>query len=418
MKKMPEWMQELDLEETMQDPLHEFEYTRRAARSIRHLVNSDEFEELDRETIYKFLKSRKEAIHFGRYLKRYIYLRAEMNGDMEKIDEKEYQYTIMSSFEENQAPKAFEETSRKWSVTVKRWLEQDTAQRKTVFLLGFGLNMSAEDVTEFLTKVLLEADFNFSDPQETVYWHCYHNHLKFAKAQDLLRQYQEMPPRKIPDFIPEQNVEYLLNNADCNIGTEEGLLNYLSYLKGISWHQQGTREAFLEFEKMWGRLRERLAEDATLSDDDHRVWHAEDISGFYVERALLYGIPRDENDNLVKMSQSTLYKQFGRKRFSRQRAAKVLKEREAERLDLITLEFFLISLDENINNNIDRYETFLNEVNSVLQSCGMYAIYPPNPQEAFILACLMTEDPLEVYNDVLRMSYEEAGNGSADDGNF
>ncbi len=407
MNRLPDWMRELDLEDTVHDPLHEFEYTKRAARSFRHMVNSDEFEDLDRETIYRFLLTRKEAVPFGSYLKRYIFLKAEMPGEVEDIDEKEYQYTIMSSFEENQAPRAFEETTRKWSATVKKWLEQDTAQRRTVFLLGFGLNMPPEDVSDFLTKVLQEADFNFSDPLETVYWHCYKNRLHYAKAQELLKKYEEMKAKALPDYVKEENVEDLLNNRGCNIEEEAGLLHYLSYLKSVAGKRHGSRQAYLEFEKMWEKLRERLAEDATLSDDEEREWKADDISGLYMEKALLYGIPRDENDNMVKMSRSCLYKQFGRKRFSRQRISKILKDHEVDRLDLITLKFFLISMDENMNNNMDRYETFLEEMNPLLEDCGMYSVYPPNPQEAFMLACLMTEEPLEVYNDVLQMSYED-----------
>ncbi len=409
MAKIPDWMRELDLEETVDDTLHEFEYTKRAARSFRHLVNSEDFEDLDRESIYQFLKSRKEAIPFGSYLKRYIYLKTEMEDDFDSIDEKEYQHTIMSSFEENQAPRAFEETTRKWSATVKKWLQQDTAQRKTVFLLGFGLNMSPEDVSDFLTKVLLEADFNFRDPRETIYWHCYENHFPYRKAQDLLQMFSAMKSEPLPEYVKEENVEDMLNNRDCNIESEEGLLHYLAYLKGISGDTNSAKEAIRDFETMWEQLRDRLAEDASISDDSGKVWSPQEISGLYMEKALLYGIPRDENDNMVRMSQSSLYKQFGRKRFSRQRVSKILKDQEVDRLDLITLKFFLTSLDETFNNNMERYETFLQEMNAILQKCGMYPVYPPNPQEAFMLACLMTEEPLEVYNDVLAMSYEDGG---------
>ncbi len=407
MSKVPEWMRELDLEETVHETLHEFDYTKRAARSFRHLVNSEDFEDLDRETIYQFLKSRKEAVPFCSYLKRYIYLKSEMEDDFNAVDEKEYQYIIMSSFEENQAPRAFEETTRKWSATVKKWLEQETAQRKTVFLLGFGLNMTPEDVSDFLTKALLEADFNFCDPTETIFWYCYKNHFHYAKAQDLLQTYSKIQPEPLPPYIKEENIEDMLNNRDCNIKTEEGLLHYLAYLKNVSSGQNGDMEAYHEFEMMWRQLQERLAEDATLSDDEGKVWQTDEISGLYMEKALLYGIPRDENDNMVKMSQSILYRQFGRKRFSRQRISKIQKDHEVDRLDLITLEFLLVSLDENYSNNMNRYDSFLEDMNAILKRCGMYQIYPPNTQEAFILACLMTEEPLEVYNDVLQMSYEE-----------
>ena len=37
----------------------------------------------------------------------------------------------------------------------------------------------------------------------------------------------------------------------------------------------------------------------------------------------------------------------------------------------------------------------------------MMGIYPVNPYESFVLMCLLTEEPLSVYNDVWEMSYKE-----------
>ncbi|MCD7883374.1 MAG: hypothetical protein LUI87_06685 [Lachnospiraceae bacterium] len=403
---IPDWMRELDLESTVTATLDDFEYTRRAARSMRHMINSDEFEELNTETIYRFLKAREGCVPFNEYLKRYVYTHAGMEelGAFSEIDEKEYCETIKYAFRENSAPYAVN-TSKKPSAIVKGWLEQQSAQRKTVFFLGFGLKMKPEDVSEFLTKALMETDFNFQDPLETIYWYCYQNQLSYTKAEALYKKYLDGEVKPLQDGMKEENVEDLLSNPACALEREEGLLTYLSYLKGLSVNRRGKKNACVVFEELWQMLRENMARDYTESEHEDKSWTVDDISGLSVENAFLYGIPRDANGNMVSMKQSTLYYQFGKKRFTRQRVSKILKDGEIDRMDLITVTFLLAASDETVHNNMERYEKYLRETSALLQDCEMGPLYPANPYEAFVLACLMTEEPIEVYNDVLAMSY-------------
>ena len=51
--------------------------------------------------------------------------------------------------------------------------------------------------------------------------------------------------------------------------------------------------------------------------------------------------------------------------------------------------------------------TYLDRMNGLLTGCGMQAVYPANPYEAFILMCLLTEMPLLTYYDVWEKSYED-----------
>ena len=53
-----------------------------------------------------------------------------------------------------------------------------------------------------------------------------------------------------------------------------------------------------------------------------------------------------------------------------------------------------------------RYIRFVDEANAVLDRCRMMGIYPVNPYECFVLMCLLTDEPLAVYNDVWEMSYD------------
>ena len=109
------------------------------------------------------------------------------------------------------------------------------------------------------------------------------------------------------------------------------------------------------------------------------------------------------------MSSSLLNRQFRQRRITRQRLDSLLKgELEIERYDLITLQFLICSQQEDEDPR-KRCLLFIDRINGILTGCGMQAIYPANPYEAFVLMCLLTDIPLLTYYNVWERSYEEAG---------
>ena len=79
-------------------------------------------------------------------------------------------------------------TSTKLTSLANNWLTQASVKRETVFLLGFGLRMSVEDVSDFLTRVLREQDFDFHNPDEVIYWYCYYKQFGYHKAEELKKK--------------------------------------------------------------------------------------------------------------------------------------------------------------------------------------------------------------------------------------
>ena len=45
--------------------------------------------------------------------------------------------------------------------------------------------MTTEDVSDFLTRVLKEQDFDFYNPDEVIYWYCYSTQQGYHKAEEL-----------------------------------------------------------------------------------------------------------------------------------------------------------------------------------------------------------------------------------------
>ena len=398
-------MQDLDFEQAVTfDTVKDFEFTRKAAQRFRQVVSLDSFEDEDADVIFHYLYKEMELVSFGDHLKRYIYERSELEEPYSEVTQEIYRDIVLESFRETCTPKSMSPTSTKLSSLVNNWLVQASVKRETVFLLGFGLRMSVEDVSDFLTRVLREQDFDFHNPEEVIYWYCYYNHLGYAEAEALKEQYQKIVPLKKKDgeVFTGKNPE-----------TREELFLMLSFLKGGYEDPRSEKSrAFQEFIRLYDHSRQIVAAMYQHDEEEKRndrVWTAENITPSDMEKVICSGIPINSMGNLKKMSASILSRHFSQKRFSRQRITNILNHKfPVERFDLITLEFFIISQELSEEDPFNRYHTFLQEIQKILERCGMGEIYIVNPYECFVLMCLLTDCPLAVFSEIWEMSYEEA----------
>ena len=398
-------MKDLDFEQTVVfDTVKDFEFTRKAAQRFRQVVELDSFEEKDTEVIFHYLYKEMDLVSFGDHLKRYIYERAGLEEPFAQVPQEVYREIALESFKETCTPKSMNPTSTKLSALINNWLTQASVKRDTVFLLGFGLRMSAGDVSDFLTRVLREQDFDFSNPEEVIYWYCYTHHYLYAKAQEYKEKYKELVPAAI------QN-----DTAACGgglmIDTEEKLMEYLAGLKA-GWVDPRSEksQAFQEFMRLLEQAKQVIADLYQKDEDEkgrHRRWTAENITPSDLEKVICNGIPINKMGNLKKMSASILAKHFSQKRFSRQRITNILNHKfPVERFDLLTLEFFIISQKMQDEDPYQRYHHFIEEGQKLLEKCGMSDIYIVNPYECFLLMCMLTDCPLAVFSEIWEKSYE------------
>lgn len=405
--RMKNRMQDLDFEQTVAfDKVQDYEFTRRAAQKFRQVVSLDSFEDEDADVIFHYLYKEIELVSFGDHLKRYIYERAELEEPFSEIPQEVYKEIILDSFKETYTPKSMNPTSTKLSALVNNWLNQASVKRETIFLLGFGLKMTTEDVSDFLTKVLKEQDFDFRSPYETIYWYCYSTQQGYHKAEELKKKYEELEP------IQTEGNGVVYSGRIC-LDTEEMLLDHLARLKARRDDPMSEKsQAFQEFIKLLQHAKEIIARLYQHDEEEKRgdkVWTAQKITPSDVEKVICSGIPINKMGNLKKMSASILAKHFSQKRFSRQRIANILGHKlPVERFDLITLEFFIVSQEMEDDDPFNRYKHFLEEIQEILLKCGMSEIYIVNPYECFLLMCLLTDCPLAVFSEIWEKSYEEA----------
>ena len=422
-----------------EDPL---DFTNIAYESFYTAVDDRRFyENADADLIYEQIEKNLRAIPFCDYLKRYIYQKAGMSGNYNEIPLEEYRFIIRESFRDTDTPASFTSVSTKPGNLIKNWLTQHTVKRNVVFLLGFGLRMSAEDVNDFLVKALHEPMINSKSPFEVICWYCYQNRYGYPKFEQLWRLHQETPANK-PDMrlmYAEQTLE--IRSTMLSIQDDKTLISYLSKLKTEDNIPRLSVTARKHFDILYTETRRIIAEIYNQMEDEQndvkvlryqeRLSHnsrifdyeklerlkklkmekqhfsADEITESDIEHIIYAAVPLDRHGNLTPSKASKLNEQFAGKRFSRQRIHEILRgNAEIDRFDLITMNFFIFSqkLDE-IPNAKRRYRRFIESTNEILEACCMGELYTVHPYECFLMMCMLSEDPLGTYADVWELSY-------------
>lgn len=422
--------------------IKDFDFTEAAWESLYDTVDDTVFLDQDAEVIYNSLKHRLKFISFGDYLKRYIYLKAGLEEPFSDVPLKEYQLIIKSAFSDNHTPHSFSPTTAKLSALSKNWLTQQTVKRNAVFLLGFGLNMSVDDVNLFLTKALREPEINPKNPFEVICWYCYKNKYNYLKFEKLWEQYKNTPANSLNMGLIYSEHTIGVRNSMFSIYDDSTLITHLSMLKTSDNNSRISVTAKECFDSLYNEARDLIAKLYNqIKDEQHtdslfeyrdklsrndrlydfekverikkyrnekRFFTREDITESDIEHIICAAIPTDRHGNLTPSKASKLNEQFAGKRFSRHRISEILFGRtEITRFDLITLNFFVFSQKLNLYPEAkQRYIHFWESTNNILKKCFMGNLYIQNPYECFVLMCILSLDPLGTYADVWELSYE------------
>ena len=384
------------------------DFTINAWEALYDAVDSAYFQDKDADLIYTVLENKLKFISFGEYLKRYIYRKAVLTQPYDDVPLKTYQQIIMESFRDNHTPRSFDPTTAKLSALSKNWLTQQAVKRKVVFLLGFGLAMSADDVNEFLTKALREQGVNAKNPFEVICWYCYKNGYGYLKYEKLWKIYCDTPPNSLDITMLYADLTIGARNTMQTIHNDTALLAYVSRLKAQDNQPKQSVTARVCFDRLLETSKELAADLYNRSDRaGRRVYRSCDITESDLEHIISSAIPVDRHGNLVPSKASKLYAQFDGKRFSRQHIGDILAGKtEVTRFDLITLNFFIYSQTiDKYRNTKARYTSFVDTTNQILDICQLERLYIANPYECFVLMCILSDDPLGTYADVWEMSY-------------
>ena len=417
------------------------DFTQRAFDQFYDVVDDPRFHDQDQNVIYDAIKEKIQIVPFGDFLKRYICRKAELSGDYQNIPLKDYQEMICSSFQERQTPASFIPTTARLKNLAKNWLEQKTASRSVVLLLGFGLGMTEGDVDDFLVKALKEQRLNAKDPFEAVCWYCYKNGLGFIKFEQLWKEYTQTGSQCIRSAGQSLDSTSVFKQRMYAVANEGQLMNYLKTLPVQPGTLRQSVRARQQFDLIYAetcdwvadvlndietsdmeigqdRLKDKLdrndryyefekKEMLEKASSRHQEYLPEKIKAADVERVVFAAVPKDKNGNLQPMKLSTLFSQFTGSRLSRQHINDILSGKALiTRYDLITLSFLAFSRKiDQYSTVLKRYSAFVDSTNDILEKSDMGPMYPVNPYESFLMMCILTDDPVGTFSDVLELSY-------------
>ena len=416
--------------------------TIKSQRTIAELQKSNEYGEDDSYAIYEMLINNMKPVDFGYYLKRYVYKAAGFTEDFESVPVKEFADVIIDAFSNKGIPCSWKRTSTRLPAAVKNWLTQKTVSREAVIMLGFGLDMSLEDINDFLTKGLKESILSPKNPAEAICWYCVKYRKGFFRFRDLLAEYEKLPGTTDSKRNISTTGTLVLRTEVEEIRDDKTLLRYLNQLRRIDGKTRQSVEARRQFDQLYdeasryiaelkneeendqkgielGRLKDKLARDDRYYDTEKQEqirnfsnqkkhWTKEDITPAYFENELFSAIPKDRNGNLLPIKGSALNEQFSGKRLNRQHLQEILDGTGIiNRYDLATMSFFVMSQRKELEeNSFERYQAFVEQTNQILDRCGMGDLYDANPYDAFLKICMLSDYPLGTYADVWGMAYD------------
>lgn len=418
------------------------EYTRYGKEKIIETVSNPYFFEKDAELLYDTLSNKLNVVSFGEYLQRFLTRRAGTEQEGRMLSPDECQKIIVDSFKETGTPPSFVKGTSKLSALAKNWLTQQSVKREVVFLLGFGLRMTNHQVHEMLQKALQEKGVNPKNPFEIICWYCYKNRLDYAKFEELTAKNEKLRPAEYKKSLSDTAYTKGLKQRIQCIDTEDDLFDYLVELKNLDGENKSgatSRRLYMDlYEAVRGLIAKRnnlfleeeneyklaeyrnqlirngyngaeVTERLQKRKNSIRTCDAGDISAVDIEQILSSGIPVDHHGNLISEKKSSLYKQFLGKRFTRQHFHEIaVKEREVTRFDIITMNFLKISLETTeVCDAKERYRLYIESTNRLLSECDFSRIYTANVYECFVLMCILADEPVSTYADVMEKAYDE-----------
>ena len=416
------------------------EFTEHAKRSVEKTTQDPYFRDDDPEMILDALMNEIRSVSFGDYLKRYIREKKTAELPSETWNEAGYADFLCGEFRKRNVPPAFTPTTAKIKALAKNWLTQRTVSRNVVLLLGFALEMSPDEVNEFLEKALKEPRLDPKDPFEVICWYCFRFRLPYTTFESLWNRFSAGSPEQEDDLLQLDSTVRVRNRME-SIGTEAQLTGYLARLGLVRASGRQSISARSQFDLLYRKVctlvaeiktemerddaeteAGRFAEDISRNDrifdfqkremirkkrEKYRTYTAEEITPADIENVLYSAVPKDRNGNLIPIKESQLNLQFSGKRLNRQHMAEILEgSGSISRFDLITLSFLAATAEtDRYDQPRERYEAFIRSTNEILKNSDMKELYVANPFESFVMMCMLTDDPLGAFADVWELSY-------------
>jgi len=326
-----------------------------------------------------------------------------------------------------------------------------TCLRKKMFLISFALHMNSTEMYKFLTDVLAEQSYNYRDPEEIIAYYC-HSHEEVNNYIDFCRIKEQYTKRLSLQSIElgerENFTRFARRAVTLQISNEEELYQFL--VSNTANFHGFSKTAYDEFMRLYNEAMENTTIQFT-SNDEHLQDYEVTTIGKRLERQerinramtlrkpenseqlakeMLRCIPRYTSERMkdgekivtndfISISNGELG-QKGKKAQTTSLPKEITmnllmsdrlddlrnKKKPVERKDLVFMKFynFGLYLQRKGGYSSNDYMIFIDECNDILMRCGMSKLYPANRFENLIMLSLVSENPFEMFEDIIENS--------------
>lgn len=315
--------------------------------------------------------------------------------------------------------------------TIKKWLNvKETPEgdvgpkmgdkgREAMFQVAFSLELSVAETEDFFHRVYLDKAFNFRNPREYVYFYCLQRGRSYTEAHDLAEKAERLISADPASDGASATV--MIKQAAQTANDDDELLTYIGE---HAFNFTRKNETALS-------TQERLLKDLTgeggqigLAAKEYQEYKDYDMQGsegrnlhsvdFVLDIAVNghESIEKSKNGPSIKRAREV----FSRREISDQFPnANTISHPDSSyilRKNIIFLFFYWFWVKDFLRDYPDGDdETFVTELNTILEACGYSPLYFGNPYDWLFLYCSACKDngtrPLDVFRGILEEDWED-----------
>lgn len=320
--------------------------------------------------------------------------------------------------------------------------------RQNIFKVCFALDLDVDETTAFFNKIYFDRTFNVKNIDELVYYFCIKNKKSYNDAERLIEDIKKMLDEDLTPVLDETVYTSAIREKTDFFTEESELIRYVLENKHAFKRYNTTATRYLDrlLDRIQGKKEDKIIVEKIKDSEALTSQDQEDIKkcGLVVQEVLKnYGHEflnvnkhKERKKDLITRNQ-TIYsidfmlfviyfsnKPVRKSDFSFAKNANLLdiirnnfpsdssfsKLRnkpnhsfDALRKMIILLEFytFCFDADEAEDDGFDFFDDFTEQMNDVLDSCGMGPLYIGNPYDWLFLFCAKSEHPLDTFRSII-----------------
>ena len=288
--------------------------------------------------------------------------------------------------------------------TLKNWFEGDKrpkkgeADREHMFALSFALNFTTKETAELFHKVYLDRAFDFRNEKELVYYFCISNNKSWSDAQSVIGSIEHL------EGSDDKTIYTSVIKKEVDTFTDE--IQLLTYIKNHRHNlEQSNKTAKEHLARLLAETKELVRIEATLPEHEGQydgMWKKEDtVSTNFMYSVITDTTPSSSKGTTTVFKNARLPKEI-KNRFPE---ATSFSEKEPTYESIRKMMILLFSYVfwyqvqwQNVQIDIDDYTE---QLNALLNECGMSLLYYGNPFDWLFLYCTVSERPLDTFRDMI-----------------